>query len=161
VIVRTTARERSRGQGLVEFAIVLPIIALIVFGLLDLGRAVFEYNTVAQAARQAARTAMVDQDVGRVRTAAIAAAPTVGLAASNVAVCFKDSDSDQTDCGASTDDCESAGRVIGCLAIVEVSVDYQPMTPVISLFWSSLELSSTSIEPIEYVCPSGTKTTCP
>ena len=155
-------RSRSRGQSLGEFAIVLPVIVVVILGLFDLGRAVFSYNTLAQAARQANRTAIVDQDSDRVKAVAIAAAPTIGLSASNVTVCFKTSDTSQTDCSSpSTDDCPSSDRVIGCLAIVSASLSYVPMTPVISTFWSTISLTSTSIEPIEYVCPSGTKVTCP
>jgi Flp pilus assembly protein TadG len=154
--------KRDRGQSLVEFAIVLPIIMLIVFGLLDLGRGVFAFNTLAQAARQANRTAMVDQDVGRVTAVAIAAAPTLGLAAGNVTVCFKTDDSAQTNCSSpTTDNCPEAARVIGCVAIVTVSLAYVPITPVIGTLLGSIPLASTSVQAIEYVCPYAAKTTCP
>jgi Flp pilus assembly protein TadG len=156
-----TGRRAERGQGLVEFAIVIPVIALFMFGLLDLGRAVFTYNTVAQAARQAARMAIVDQTVDNIKSTAISAAPTVGMTSSDVAVCFKTATTTQQNCSSSTDDCPSSDRVIGCLAIVVVSVSYQPMTPIVSTLFSSIGFSSTSIEPIEYVCPYGTHTTCP
>lgn len=151
----------SRGQTLVEFAITLPIIVLIVLGLVDLGRGVFTYNTLAQSARQATRLAIVDQDASRVKTQAIAYAATLGLTASSVDVCFKTYDSTQSDCSSNTNNCPEATREIGCLAIVKAHVSYQPMTPFISTIFSSISLSSTSIQSIEYVCPSGTKTTCP
>lgn len=156
-----TGRRRTSGQALVEFAIVIPIIIFIVLGLFDLGRGIFSYNTLAQSARAGSRMAIVDQRSDQVRAAAIAAAPTLGLGTGNVAVCFKESDSGQTGCGSSADDCPSATREIGCLAVVVVSTTYSPITPVISSLWSSIALTSTSIEPIEYVCPYGTHTTCP
>src|SRR5665811_966119 len=53
--------RRDLGQGLVEFALVFPIIALLAFGFIDIGRAVFSYNTLTNAARQAARVAAVNQ----------------------------------------------------------------------------------------------------
>ena len=154
-------KKPSRGQSLVEFALILPVITLVVLGLFDLGRAVFTYNTLAQAARQANRTAIVDQNTDRVKAVAVAAAPTIGLSSSNLSVCFKTADTTQQNCDSSTDDCPSADRVIGCLAIVTASMTYVPITPVISVFWSSISLTSTSIGPIDYVCPYGTKTTCP
>ncbi|MEA2676481.1 MAG: TadE-like protein [Chloroflexota bacterium] len=154
-------RDKSRGQSLVEFAVILPVIAMVVLGLFDLGRAVFTYNTLSQAARQANRTAIVDQNTDRVKAMAVAAAPTIGLSSSNVSVCFKTANSAQTSCSSSTDNCSSADRVIGCLAIVTASISYVPMTPVISIFWSNISLSSTSIGPIDYVCPTGAQTTCP
>ena len=157
-----TRRRKSRGQALVEFAIVLPVIALVVLGLLDLGRAVFTYNTLSQAARQANRTAIVDQDTARVKAMAIAAAPTIGLTPSNVTVCFKTQDSTQSNCASpTTDNCPSATRTIGCLAIVTTSMSYTPLTPVISIFWPSIALTSPSVGHIDYVCPTGTATTCP
>lgn len=48
---------RQRGQALVEFALVLPIFLLIMFGLIDMGRAIYANHTVTQAAREAARLA--------------------------------------------------------------------------------------------------------
>ena len=155
-------RTGSHGQTLVEFAIVLPAIVLVVLGLFDLGRGVFIYNTLAQAARQANRTAMVDQDVNRVQAMAMAAAPSLGLTAANVDVCFKTFDSSQTSCSSpTTDNCPQTTRVIGCQAIVTARLTYTPMTPVISSFWSSIALSSTSIEQIEYVCPYDLHPDCP
>jgi Flp pilus assembly protein TadG len=156
------ARNRTRGQSLVEFAIILPVITLVVLGLFDLGRAVFTYNTLSQAARQANRTAIVDQDTTRVKAMAVAAAPTIGLTSSNVTVCFKTAASTQSNCSSpSTDNCPVATRVIGCLAIVTASMTYTPITPVISILWPSIPLASTSVGYIDYVCPTGTVTTCP
>ncbi len=40
---------------MVELALALPILFLIVFGLIDLGRAVFVYNSLAEGAREGAR----------------------------------------------------------------------------------------------------------
>lgn len=49
--------RRGAGQSLVEFALVIPIFLLVLFGLLDMGRAVYSNNTLAQAAREATRLA--------------------------------------------------------------------------------------------------------
>jgi hypothetical protein len=51
--------DRSGGQGLVEFALVLPIFLLLVFGVLDLGRVIWAQDDLANAAREAARYASV------------------------------------------------------------------------------------------------------
>jgi hypothetical protein len=48
-----------RGQTLVEFAIVLPILMIMLVGTLDLGRVVLANDTVGAAAREAARYAIV------------------------------------------------------------------------------------------------------
>jgi len=57
--MRDLRRGRSRGQGLVEFALVLPVFLAILIGMVDLGRAVWANNSVANAAREAARYASV------------------------------------------------------------------------------------------------------
>ena len=50
---------RGRGQALVEFALVLPIFAIMLFGIIDLGRYVFTANSLNNGAREAARFASV------------------------------------------------------------------------------------------------------
>lgn len=47
--------RKSRAQALVEFAIVLPLLLLLLYGLLEAGRLLFLYSTVVTASRQAAR----------------------------------------------------------------------------------------------------------
>ena len=49
--------KRSRGQALVEFALILPILLLIVAGIFDFGRALFTYSEVSNAVREATRYA--------------------------------------------------------------------------------------------------------
>jgi Flp pilus assembly protein TadG len=157
---RRANRRRSRGQGLVEFALVLPLILLLIFGILDLGRAVFTYNTVSQAARSGGRKAMVDQNRSDVRAAAIAAATTLGLTSTNVAVCFKDPNTAERDCDeAFVDTCPRSQRMVGCLAIVKVTATYRPITPILGQFFSSIPVTATTVVTIEYVCPARDATT--
>jgi hypothetical protein len=57
------ARSRTpgrTGQGLVEFALVLPVFLLIILALFDTGKGVFTYNSLGQAAREGARLAAVE-----------------------------------------------------------------------------------------------------
>lgn len=56
-------RRRSRhsaGQTLVEFALVLPIFLVMLFGIVDAGRFIYLSSVVSQAAREAARVASVE-----------------------------------------------------------------------------------------------------
>jgi Flp pilus assembly protein TadG len=52
-------RNRTHGQALVEFALVLPMFAMVLFGIIDLGRYVFTVNSMNEAAREAARAGSV------------------------------------------------------------------------------------------------------
>jgi hypothetical protein len=50
----------TRGQTLVEFALVFPLFVAMLFGLIDVGRLVYQHSTLSQAAREAARLAAVE-----------------------------------------------------------------------------------------------------
>jgi Flp pilus assembly protein TadG len=54
------SRHRSRGQSLVEFALVIPVFMLVVLGLIDAARLVYLNSTVSQAAREGARVGSVE-----------------------------------------------------------------------------------------------------
>ena len=47
--------HHSRGQSLVEFALVLPLFVLLLVGVFDLGRAFFAYIAISNAAREGTR----------------------------------------------------------------------------------------------------------
>jgi hypothetical protein len=47
--------QKSPAQAMVEFALALPILLLLIYGLIEVGRLLFIYNSVVSAARQATR----------------------------------------------------------------------------------------------------------
>jgi Flp pilus assembly protein TadG len=53
-------RGEERGQGLVEFALVLPVFFFILCGLFDAGRYVYMNSVLSQASREGARLASVE-----------------------------------------------------------------------------------------------------
>ena len=52
--------KKANGQSLAEFALILPLFLLVVMGIFDLGRGVFIYSTIHNAAREGARYGAVD-----------------------------------------------------------------------------------------------------
>ncbi len=52
-------RRRSRGQGLVEFAMVAPLLFLLIFGIVESGRFILYYHTLNHAVREGARYAII------------------------------------------------------------------------------------------------------
>jgi Flp pilus assembly protein TadG len=52
-------RRDARGQALVEFALTIPLLLLMLFGILEFARAWNTYQVITDAAREAARTAVV------------------------------------------------------------------------------------------------------
>jgi Flp pilus assembly protein TadG len=55
---RPRRRPRTRGQALVEFAVVLPVFLLILSGILDFGFMLYSRMTVISATREGARVAI-------------------------------------------------------------------------------------------------------
>jgi len=54
------AQKHRQGAAVVEFAILAPLMFLLVFGMIDVGRAVMVQNLLTNAARDGARTAVLD-----------------------------------------------------------------------------------------------------
>ena len=52
-------RTTQSGQSTLEFALTLPILLLAIAGLFDFTRAIYNYNTLAEIAREGTRYAMV------------------------------------------------------------------------------------------------------
>jgi Flp pilus assembly protein TadG len=52
-------QHRSRGQALVEFSLILPIFLVMLMGVVDVGRAIWAQSSLAAAAREGARFAIV------------------------------------------------------------------------------------------------------
>jgi len=78
-------REDERGQSLVEFALLLPLMLLIITGLFDVARAVWEENTLAYAAREGTRYAIVHGSEGNPRVDA--ATPQCGTGQADPVFC--------------------------------------------------------------------------
>ncbi len=144
-------RHRSRGQALVEFAIVLPVFGLIVLGLFDMGSAVFSYSSVTNAAREGARLAIVNQDVESIKSRVLAQL-TIAETGKNVTVGFYQTNSDGTP---NTADPCPAPVAAGCLAVVSYQSTYMPITPIFSTFFfpSGITFQAKSVMMVEYSCP--------
>ena len=54
-------KTKNTGQSLVEFAITFPLFLLLVMGIFDLGRGIYYYSVIHNAAREGARYGAVNQ----------------------------------------------------------------------------------------------------
>jgi len=147
-------RRGKRGQALVEFALVFPIFLLAMFGLFDIGRAVFAYNEITNAAREGTRMAIVNQDVPTIEARMAAQMP--GTALSGSCVYFVEPSTPFPNCDEGTttptDPCPIVPDV-GCIVHIEAWTDYAPITPIISNFLGPMTLTANSEASIEFVCP--------
>lgn len=131
---------RQRGQSLVEFALVIPLVILMLLGLFDFGRAIYAYNTVSSAAREAARVAIVNPNVAAIQTEAASQAVALGIDPASVTVAFQTADDPPAACNPPQ---------FGCVAVVTVPYEWRAITPVIGDIIGPIQLSSVSKVPIE------------
>jgi Flp pilus assembly protein TadG len=135
---------RSRGQALTEFALVLPILLLILFGSFDFSRAIYAYNTISDAARTGARLAIVNQNCGQIQGEAVNQGLALGLTTADVQVDFITS-------GVSAP-CTGSNVAVGVIAQVSVTYTYSAVTPILSNIVGTIPLLSTTQIPVEYPC---------
>jgi len=153
---------RSQGQALVEFALIAPILVLMIVSIFDIGSGVFAYNSVTNAAREGARLAIVNQDSASVSQRAISQTAVAETEVPNVTVTFRRA----TPNANPTQNAICARPVaVGCMAIVTFQTTYRPFTPIVAqiLFPAGVTLTATSVLPVEFTCPNSTTTapSCP
>lgn len=163
---RDTDRRTGAGQSLVEFAFVFPLIAMLAFGFVDLGRAVFQQNTLADAAREAARVAAVNQvdpadgpwqchankpvedpaaPGWTFRGCAMTVGAVIGVTEADVSVAYSAPPGTTLECASQLN--------VGCIATVTIVSRYFPITPVAGTLIGPLAMSATSEMPIERLFP--------
>jgi Flp pilus assembly protein TadG len=126
---------RDRGAAAVEFALLLPLLTLLVFGIVDFGRALNAQITLTQAAREGARMAAL----GEPNVVSGTQAAATGLSPVSVTV---------TSC--------PTGAAAGTNAVVQVSYSFSFVTPVAAIasifgssFGSTMTLTARGVMPCE------------
>lgn len=149
--------KAERGQSMVEFALIVPVFVLILIGLLDVGRAVYASNAINNAARQAARLAIVDQTPQHIRARAAAAAVGVGITEASVVVDFRkvETPDDEGSCDAFVADGNPDATTVGfsrCLAVVTVPYTYQAATPLLGNLIGDIDMIGESRFKLDFYC---------
>ncbi|MEE9508566.1 MAG: TadE/TadG family type IV pilus assembly protein [Anaerolineales bacterium] len=131
-------RQRHAGQGLVEFAIALPVVMLVIFGTIEFGRFMITNTAISSASREAARfgAAVGNDDLGilppyedclGIRDAA--------KRITTALIPIDDSEIDiQYDKGPGTtvySDCSSLSQTVelGDRVVVSITTTYEPLIP--------------------------------
>jgi Flp pilus assembly protein TadG len=60
--------KKERAQSMVEFALIFPLLLLITYGIIEMGRMLFIYIALTNAAREGARHGAAAGDIGLIRT---------------------------------------------------------------------------------------------
>ncbi len=140
------SRRQSRGQALVEFSLVLVPFLFLLMGIADLGRGIYTYNGVAEAAREIARVTSVHPCAGSPCTlgnssqtqSVIATQEGLVPGLSGPGAVLSIQCTDVTDASLSNTSCQSGDYVR-----VTISVPFSPVTPLVSMV-GPITLSSTS-----------------
>ena len=131
---------KNSGQSLVEFAVTIPLLLLLIMGVFDLGRGIYYYSAIHNAAREGARYGATNQcdEVGIKNAAKLTA---IGLADDLVI--------NQTKYFVG----ENADRIV-----VTVAYDFETITPLVGIFLGDggkIQLVSEARQIVEQ------NTTCP
>lgn len=109
--------SRNRGQSLVEFGLSLPLVLLLIFVFLDLGRAVYYFSAVSNAVREGARYSIVhklnDEEKAKIQSMVANYSVAVPIEESSVSVLL--------------------GGDEGQYITVSASYDFNPITPFLEL----------------------------
>ena len=152
---RSIRRDRGpEGQTLVEFALALPVVALLLVAAFDIGRGVFAFTSVTNGAREAARLAVVNQDLPSIVTRAKAQTAIAESDGPSVSVTFRRATPNEDP----LDNAVCTTVSVSCVAVVRYETTYVPVTPVIGhlIAPTGLTFVAMSIEPIQFTCPNAT-----
>ena len=119
-------RKNNRGQAIVEFALILPVLVVMVMGLLEFGLFFHAHINVTVAAREAARIAALDTSA--TNQTITAAALTTMPATTNLTVTVS----------------PPAPRVTGLPVTVSVSLPHTFITPLIAVLMPANPYTITS-----------------
>ncbi len=147
-------RER-RGQSMVEFALILPIFVLVLVGIFDLGRGIYAFNTISQAAREGARLAIVDQTIAHIQAEAAQTAVQLDIDPALVSVEFRDRellDTPNSCVGAVDGEDNNAQSIVRCMAIVTVPYDFEAATPILGAILGQIQMEGVSQFKVDYNC---------
>lgn len=140
---RRVGRGGERGTAVLELALVLPLLVLLVFGTLDVGRAIYIKNALANAARDGARFASVDPtNSACIQTVAAQRSSLANLGAADVTI--------------------TRGSVdLGQPITVAVQSTYTPITPLVGSLIGSSSLTLRSSATMEIRSVPANPLSCP
>lgn len=140
---KTQWNMRQRAQGMVEFALAIPIFLVLAFGIIEFARMVVVYSSVFSAAREAARlgSAVGDspnglpfyRDCDYIRAAAQRAGMMAGIEPGNIDIRY-DHGPDDLRAWEDKPVCSNTAVVaLGDRVVVRVNADYVPLVGLVNL----------------------------
>jgi PKD repeat protein len=158
---RLRRRHKSRGQSLVEFAIILPIMFVFLAAIIDLGRVFYATVTLNNAAREGAFQAADDPTSFQAGQACDTA--------TNLVVCRVQLESKDSGISIAASDIALSCNISGCpeqagsTVTVEVSGQFQLVTPLLSFIFGgqTIPMAAQSTAQMQYLPTPNTATLPP
>jgi hypothetical protein len=152
--INLTKTKKENAQGMVEFALILPILMMLMLGIVEFGRLIFVYASVTSASREGARYGSAVGDVGGVsryldcdgiRNAALKAGQFAGLELDDISIQYDDGTAVKEAACPPTERINLADRVV-----VSAGINFQPIVPLIDIFFpeDGFDINSTTARTI-------------
>jgi Flp pilus assembly protein TadG len=149
-------KKLELSQSAVEFALVLPLLLLVILGLMEMGRLVFIYTAVLNASREAARygAATGTNDAGvkqyldctGIEDAAIRVGFLANIQRSNITIRYDSGGEPDATIATSTRQCPDTTITGGDRIVVRVVVPFAPIVPLVPL--KPINVTSTNARTI-------------
>ena len=174
--------HHEHAQGIVEFALVLPVLLLVMFGVIEVGRMLAIYSSVATASREAARYASASgrsprnvpyyQDCTGMRAAAQRMGILVGINPNNVTISYDHGPNTGNPFGTCPAGTSTSAVIanLGDRVIIQVLAQYQPFLGLVRMpafpMWSQsartiikdVKIAGTPLALFPTITPSRTST---
>ena len=142
---------REKAQAMVEFALVFPVLLLLIYGIIELGRLIFIYSAVTTSSREAARYGSAAGKVGGttpryldcagILSAAQRSAILTPVTAGNLTITY-DHGPGSSQIAPSCAAAQTQTIVLGDRINVQVTVNYAPLMPLVR--FASFPITSTT-----------------
>ena len=152
--------HKENAQGMVEFALIIPVLLVLVFGVMELGRLFFIYAATLTASREAARYGSAVGgtstgvprylDCAGMRQAARRLGSLAGIQDSDISITYDDGDPTHVLGNCPVGGVGSTWGGLGTRVYVSVSTNYKPIVPLVPLkpFAISSETARTIIKDV-------------
>ena len=146
-----TRRDRDqRGAVVVEFALIVPLLLLVVFGIFEFGYMLNRDTIISNASRDGARVASLNGTGAEIRSAITTELAASGIVTTPSKIKIDCKLPDDSPCNATSDATYTSLAEPGSTAIISVSYTYNWITPLIgSVFGGDVELSQTTQMRVE------------
>ncbi|MFC4799980.1 TadE/TadG family type IV pilus assembly protein [Neobacillus sp. GCM10023253] len=123
--------KSEKGQSLVEFALILPLLVLMLFGIIDFARIFHAYLTIDHAGREAARAASIGKDDTYIKQKAVDNGVSINLKDTNIAIS------------------PTGAKKSGDNVTITINYPINFLTPLISNIVGSITLNDTTVMRVE------------